>query len=158
MNVTVSSSRDGEKCDLRALEGVAAFALAAEKAPAGSEVSIALVDNEAIARLNSEYRNKKGPTDVLSFECDSKDDEALIQEDGSEFLMLGDIVIAPEVARVQAQEYNATFEEEMDLLVVHGVLHLLGYDHTDDAEADVMEARESAILRDWWVAQAKAKQ
>jgi probable rRNA maturation factor len=62
---------------------------------------------------------------------------------------LGDVVIAPEVAEAQAEEYGHTVEEELNLLLVHGVLHLLGYDHEDDGDALAMQARERALLTAW---------
>ena len=62
---------------------------------------------------------------------------------------MGDVVIAPEVAEAQAAEYGHTVEEELNLLLVHGVLHLLGYDHEDDDDAEAMQARERALLLAW---------
>ena len=84
------------------------------------------------------------PTDVLSFECDGA-----IVEDGSEICLLGDIVICPEVCKNQCEDFGNTFEEELRLLTCHGVLHLLGYDHIEDDEAEVMEAKEREILKGW---------
>ena len=66
-----------------------------------------------------------------------------------ESVTLGDVVIAPEVAERQAAEYGHTIEEELNLLLVHGVLHLLGYDHVADEEAEAMQARERILLQAW---------
>ena len=87
------------------------------------------------------------PTDVLSFECDGLDDGFPVPEGSGP--VLGDIVIAPEVAKAQAQANGHGYDEEIDLLVVHGLLHLCGYDHIDDEDAAVMEPLQDAILRSW---------
>ena len=81
---------------------------------------------------------------ILSFECDGA-----ILQDGAEICVLGDIVICPEVCRNQCTDFGNTFEEELHLLTCHGVLHLLGYDHIEDADAEVMEAKEKEILHAW---------
>ena len=90
------------------------------------------------------------PTDVLSFECDGVDDDLsamTLAEDP--VYELGDVVIAPDVASRQTREFGTTFEEEISLLLVHGLLHLCGYDHIEDDEAEVMEKREAEILEAW---------
>ncbi len=106
------------------------------------EVSIAFVDKAEISELNSTYRGKPGPTDVLSFELD---DPWVDRPDGRGVL-IGDVIISPEVALEQMEEYGTTPQEEFALLIVHGVLHLLGHDHIEDAEAEEMESRERGIL------------
>lgn len=131
------------------LEELCRFILQHEEKPESSEVSVSFVDDEEIAELNEEYRGKIGPTDVLSFECDNIEDEMSgfgIEEDIYE---LGDIVIAVDVAERQTKEFGTTFEEEITLLMVHGLLHLCGYDHIEDDEAEVMEAREAQLIALW---------
>lgn len=132
------------------LEELSRFVLAREGKPENSEVSVSFVDDAEITRLNEGYRGKAGPTDVLSFECDNLDDGfaacAAAEEDIYE---LGDIVIAVDVAERQTGEFGTTFEEEMTLLMVHGLLHLCGYDHIEDDEAEVMEAREAELIAAW---------
>ena len=145
MLISITSHREPEPLDVTAVERLSAFVLEREEAPATIELSIALVDIAEMTQLNSEYRGKEGPTDVLSFECDELCDVI----DPDEPIMLGDVVIAPEVAEAQAAEFGHTVEEELNLLLVHGVLHLLGYDHEDDADAEVMQARERALLIAW---------
>ena len=145
MLISITSHREPEPLDVTAFERLSAFVLEREEAPATIELSIALVDIAEMTQLNSEYRGKEGPTDVLSFECDELCDVI----DPDEPIMLGDVVIAPEVAEAQAAEFGHTVEEELNLLLVHGVLHLLGYDHEDDADAEVMQARERALLIAW---------
>ena len=113
------------------------------------EVSIIFVDNDEMARLNGEYRGKEGPTDVLSFECDGFEDEmSSVFAEGQPY-QLGDIVIAPDVAAAQSHEFGTTVAAEIELLLVHGILHLCGWDHMQDDEAEAMEAREQEVLDAW---------
>lgn len=125
------------------------FVLAAEGKPDTTEVSVSFVDDAEIAQLNEEYRGKVGPTDVLSFECDNLDDEFANPFAEEEVYELGDIIIAVDVAERQTEEFGTTFEGEVTLLMVHGLLHLCGYDHIEDDEAEVMEAREAELLAAW---------
>lgn len=145
MLISITSHREPEVLDLTAFERLAAFALDREDAPQNCELSIAIVDLAEMTELNQSYRGKSGPTDVLSFGCD--DPCAILGPD--EPVTLGDVVIAPEVAEAQAAEYGHTVEEELNLLLVHGVLHLLGYDHEADEDAGAMQIRERAILLAW---------
>lgn len=131
------------------LEELSKFVLAAEGKPQTTEVSVSFVDDEEIAQLNEEYRGKVGPTDVLSFECDNLDDEFSNPFAEEEVYELGDIIIAVDVAERQTEEFGTTFEGEITLLMVHGLLHLCGYDHIEDDEAEVMEAREAELLAAW---------
>jgi len=100
------------------------------------ELSILLCNNDFIQILNRDYRGKDYPTDVLSF---SQRESALDP-------MLGDVIISVEKATTQANEQDRALSDELSLLLVHGVLHLLGYDHEEDEEAEEMEAKERAIL------------
>jgi probable rRNA maturation factor len=144
MLVRVISHRDPEPLALDAFERLAHFVLRMEDAPDAVELSIALVDDDEIARLNASFRGVEGPTDVLSFGCDEPTPVA-----SDEPIAIGDVVIAPAVAEVQAVEARTTVEAELDLLLVHGVLHLLGYDHEADDDAAVMQARELTLLSAW---------
>ncbi len=141
MRASVVSHREPEPLDLAAFERLALFVMRLELVPELSELSIALVDEGEIAALNERYRGISGPTDVLSFGCDDP-----CPTPGDEPITLGDVVIAPAVAERQAAELGHSVEHELDVLLVHGILHVLGYDHEDDAEADVMSAREAALL------------
>lgn len=126
------------------------FALAYMKVSEECEVSVAFVDEELIRSLNLEYRGIDAPTDVLSFECDKPSD--LLDPQDVAFpgqCVLGDIVICEEIAKRNASEYQNSIDSELELLIVHGVLHLLGYDHEDDLEAEEMEGLERRILRQW---------
>ena len=130
---------------------LAAFVLSEEDCPQNAEVSISFIDDVEMACLNEEFRGKTGPTDVLSFECDGLDDEMGEGEGdipGMPF-ELGDVIIAVDVAERQTEQFGTTFEGELSVLLVHGLLHLCGYDHIEDDEAEVMEAREAELLRGW---------
>jgi probable rRNA maturation factor len=106
----------------------------------GREVSICLVSDAEMARLNKTFRGKRGPTDVLSFPENAKG--ALRR--GS-LKSLGEIAIAPMVARRNAQRFGRTLPEELRILILHGVLHLMGYDHETDSGQ--MERRERLLRR-----------
>ena len=108
------------------------------------EVSVTFVDEDEMHELNRTWRGIDRTTDVLSFECDSAFDESLPADEPVE---LGDIVLAPEVIARQAPGFGNEPADELKLMVVHGTLHLLGYDHVEDGEAERMEAREDEILR-----------
>ncbi|HEY5517267.1 MAG TPA: rRNA maturation RNase YbeY [Coriobacteriia bacterium] len=144
MQVTASSNREPEPLALETFERLGAFVLRMEEAPDAIELSVALVDDDEIAHLNEHYRGIAGPTDVLSFGCDDP-----CPAGSDEPITIGDVIIAPEVARRQAAELGTTVEDELDLLLVHGILHLLGYDHESDADAAAMQARERVLLDAW---------
>lgn len=132
------------------LTNLAQFVLEREGKPENTEVSVSFVDNDTIAELNERFRNMEGPTDVLSFECDNIADDVTAADGPScPLYELGDVIIAPDVAEAQAREYGNSLEQEISLLLVHGLLHLCGYDHIQDDEAEVMEAREAELLREW---------
>ncbi len=110
--------------------------------PSFCEVSFSFVDKEEIRRLNSEYRQKDAVTDVLSFP--QYDD--LNKLDNEQEICLGDVVICREVARDQAAEYGHSYERELMYLFVHSILHLLGYDHMEEAEKREMREREEIVM------------
>ena len=141
MQISIVSHREPEPLDVGAFERLARFVLVMESVPEEIELSIALVEETEMARLNEQYRGIAAATDVLSFGCDDP-----CPTPGDEPITLGDVVIAPAVAERQAAELGHSVEHELDVLLVHGILHLLGYDHEDDADASVMSAREAAIL------------
>ena len=101
---------------------------------AGADVAVCFVSDAEIARMNSRYRKKKGPTDVLSFPAGEK------RRSGDS--NLGDIAIAPATARRYAKKNGRTLQSELRVLILHGVLHLLGYDHeTDRGQMDRLEKK-----------------
>jgi probable rRNA maturation factor len=158
MDITINYEYGREDVGPFPLRELAGFVIEQEGKPANTEASISFVDDSEIARLNETYRQKQGPTDVLSFECDGCDDgfddsEALLgNSDGEDAAIpfeLGDIVIATDVAKRQTREFGTTLQEEVELLLTHGLLHLCGYDHIEDDEAEIMEARERELLAAW---------
>ncbi len=117
--------------------------LLAEDCPKSSEVSLLFTDDEYIQILNRDYRNTDKPTDVLAFSLLEGEEFA---EDEEEY-PLGDIVISVETAKRQAEERRASLDEEIDMLAVHGVLHLLGYDHATDEDEKTMFSRQKELLQ-----------
>lgn len=120
------------------------------------EVDLTFVNNERIHELNREYRGIDRPTDVLSFAMNefTEDEPEIIYEveEGEELEefpdMLGDIIISVTRAQEQALEYGHSLERELGFLFVHGFLHLLGYDHQDDAsEAEMMSKQEQVLIQ-----------
>ena len=116
-------------------------------------LSVALVTNNAIAKWNSSYRGKSKPTDVLSFPAVTPDEPAPASakrranaRSSAAEKYLGDIAIAPAVARANARRFGRTFDAEMRILILHGVLHLMGYDHETDSGQ--MERRERTLRRE----------
>jgi len=118
-----------------------ALAAAATREGVGGVVSLLLGDDVGIAALNKQFRGKDGPTNVLSFPPAQATDEFPAAEG-----FLGDIVVAAETVAAEAQFQGKSFANHAAHLVVHGFLHLLGYDHMEEAEMAVMEAKERAIL------------
>jgi probable rRNA maturation factor len=107
------------------------------------ELTLTFVDREEIAALNAEHMGEHGPTDVLSFPLDSFDDFA----DGMPGpVLLGDVVVCPAIARDAAPTHAGTLDDQLALLVVHGILHVLGHDHAEPGETRVMRERERALL------------
>lgn len=127
------------------IEDAVACTMAHEGITRPVEVSVSFVDDEEMRGLNRAWRDIDAPTDVLSFECDSPFDEDIPEDEPVE---LGDVILAPGVIAAQAPQFDATPAEECRLMLVHGLLHLLGYDHLDDEEAAAMEEREAEILRE----------
>ncbi len=125
---------------------LASVALEAESLPRNTQLSLNLVTQSRMADLNATYMAKDGPTDVLSFPLEDLSAGIGERAENGPPLLLGDIVICPAVVRSNAAEAGVAFEDEMALMVVHGVLHLLGRDHVIEAEAEAMEQREREIL------------
>jgi len=113
-------------------------------AGAPAELSVVLTDDARIADLNKAWRGKDGPTNVLSFPA--------ARMPGAEAALLGDVVLARETIGREAEAQGKSFVDHLSHLTVHGVLHLLGYDHAAEAEADEMEALERNILEDLGIA------
>ena len=124
------------------IERVAEICLQEEEIDPKAEIGLMFVDNEQIREMNKTYRDKDSATDVLSFPM-YEADEAIDDEDE---ILLGDIVISLERAAEQAEEYGHSLEREVMYLLVHGLLHLAGYDHMEDDEKKEMRQREEPLL------------
>jgi probable rRNA maturation factor len=109
-----------------------------------AEVSVTLTDNVYIHELNKKYRGIDRPTDVLSFALNEGDEPEVF--DGPEVNMLGDIIISVERAEEQASEYGHSVEREIAFLTVHGMLHLLGYDHMEEEDRKEMRQEEDFVM------------
>lgn len=139
------------------LKNVIEFALKEEQVNIQCEVSLVLVNNSEIKEINKDTRGIDKETDVLSFPMLEYENKKVFKEmyldykflpsdfDGEE-LVLGDIVLSLEKAMEQSKEYNHSYEREAAYLVVHSVLHLLGYDHMEDEDKKIMRNREEEIL------------
>ncbi len=130
-----------ELCDVTAR---AAFNASSIRPPR-TEVSLVLADDEFVAGLNKQYRDHEGPTNVLSFAAHEGVDNLMDMPDGMP-VMLGDIIIAYDTTAREARQSGASFEDHFRHLVVHGMLHLLDYDHISDEDAAIMEPLETLVL------------
>jgi probable rRNA maturation factor len=134
------TAADRVAVDVERWAGLAAAVLTAEAA--NGELTLTFVDRDEIAALNAEHLGGSGPTDVLSFPLDDTTVASSVVP-----VLLGDVVVCPAVAVAQAPTHAGSVDDELALLVVHGVLHVVGYDHADDAEAAAMRARERELLQ-----------
>jgi probable rRNA maturation factor len=132
---------DGVQVDVDRWAALAHAAL--EAAGARGELTLTFVDRAEIAALNGEHLGKDRPTDVLSFPLDADDG----QSQPGVPVLLGDVVVCPAVAVDQAAAHAGTADDELALLVVHGVLHVLGHDHAEPTETAAMRARELDLLQ-----------
>lgn len=147
MSVHVSDERDavaGAPVDLDRLSALATHVCARERVPEAMRLAVLCVDEATMRELNAAHMGESGPTDVLAFPIDDPGDV----HEGVPAL-LGDVVLCPAVARRQAAAAGHTLAAELDLLLVHGVLHLLGHDHAEAAERARMQARTSALLTEF---------
>jgi probable rRNA maturation factor len=131
------------------LQGIAARTIEAEGVPSPSEIGLLITDSKTIQKLNMTYRGENKPTDVLAFHMlPSTNQEPETQFVGAPdgIYHLGEVVISYPQAIEQAQEQGHSVEQELALLIVHGVLHLLGYDHELPEEEQKMKVRENEIL------------
>lgn len=133
--------------DVAELRGLAELVLGEEGYPPSTEVTILLVAADEMAGYNQRFLDRDGPTDVLAFPVDHLIPGFVPDVDPHDPpLMAGDVLIAPEYVARQAETLEVPFGDEMALMVIHGVLHLLGYDHETEEEAELMERRERDLL------------
>lgn len=146
--------------DLERWQALARAVLADEGIRGGTELSIFFVDSADMAELNQEHMGVSGPTDVLAFPIDAGEVVEVVSgptgasrgpdrsppDRGDLPLLLGDVVICPSIAFDQAPTHAGTLEDELALLVVHGTLHVLGWDHDTEASTQTMRLRERQLL------------
>lgn len=141
------NNESGIEVDEKGLVGLATFVLDVLRIHPEAELSILLVDEATMAAYHQKYMNEPGPTDVLSFPMDElrppHDDEEPPQG------LLGDVVLCPAVTRRQAGDHGRGENEEAVYLLTHGILHLLGYDHRDDAERTQMFQLKDSLISRW---------
>ncbi len=130
--------------DLQRMERAILKSLEYEGFPGAAEVSILLTNDNEIHLLNKNYRNIDSPTDVLSFSLLNETDVVKY----GELIAIGDIVISIDTAYRQSRAQQKSLDDELELLVIHGMLHLLGYDDSADDLADIMRNREKGILNE----------
>jgi probable rRNA maturation factor len=137
MNVFLANEQT-VSVDERRLSTLARHTLVAEGVAAEVELSLLLVTRDHIKQLNMRFADNDYPTDVLAF--------PMMEDDEEEAALLGDVVMCPEVAEENARKLDHSLSRELDTLVVHGTLHLLGYDHQREDERTRMDARITQIL------------
>lgn len=133
------ANEQGVPLDEPLLAALARHVLESEQVDDSAELSMLFVGADHIRRLNARYAGDDYATDVLAFPMAE-------DEDDDEPLMVGDVVVCPEVARENSVKAGTTLERELQMLVVHGTLHLLGYDHQNDAQRAAMDKRMYEIL------------
>ncbi len=146
VNVFLADEQD-EPLGTSALRQIAERVLTAERLPPETEVSILFVTPDQITEYNERFMERRGPTDVLAFPLETMVPGRVPEPiPNGPPLNLGDVVISPSYVRAQAKATGVDFEDEMALMVVHGLLHLLGYDHQEETDAEMMEQRERELL------------
>jgi len=157
VDIYAADEQHDHEIDLERWTKLALGALTDEGVRGLAEVSLIFADEVTIADLNQQFMGKTGPTDVLSFPIDGDPEPSGRVPDGGGSgpgeppspeipQLIGDVVLCPAVAARNALEHHVSFDDEIALLIVHGILHLLGWDHVEDEEAERMEARERELL------------
>jgi probable rRNA maturation factor len=137
----------GLEADSPGLVRLATFTLDQLRIHPQAELSVLLVDEDTMSAYHEKYMGEPGPTDVLSFPMDELRPPE--DEDEPPVGLLGDIVLCPAVTDRQAREHGRSASAEAEYLLVHGILHLLGYDHADDAERTEMFGLKDKIIASW---------
>ena len=140
MDVLISNEQKVVELDLNFIREVSLEIMGFEKDPQNAQLSLLFCDDEAIKSLNREYRGKDEATDVLSFPME-------LENFVPEIRMLGDIVISTETAIRQANEYKHPLDTEIVILLIHGLLHLHGYDHIKEDDCKIMRLKETELLK-----------
>jgi probable rRNA maturation factor len=144
------ANESGTEVDASELIAVARFAIARMNVHPAAELSMVLVDLDTMADLHMRWMDLPGPTDVMSFPMDELEPGGRPDSREPGPSMLGDIVLCPKFAAAQAEKAGHALEHELALLTVHGVLHLLGYDHAEPDEEKEMFALQGRLLEEWY--------
>jgi len=140
-------NESGSDADVNGLSRLARYVLDRMRIHPQAELCLKLVDADTIATLNAQWMDKQGPTDVLAFPMDELRPGG--DQDELEEGVVGDVVLCPQVAAEQAPGNGQTPAQEVDLLTIHGILHLLGYDHAERDERAEMFALQARLLAEW---------
>ena len=140
-------NESGDDVDITELSRLSRFVMDRMRVHPLAELCIKVVDEPTIAELNEQWMDKAGPTDVLAFPMDELR-PGLVNEEPEEGV-LGDLVLCPTVAERQAKDAGHSTQDEVDLLTVHGILHLLGYDHAEPEEHAEMFGLQDRLLDEW---------
>jgi len=143
------ANESGHPVDEIALVSVARYVLDKMGINPLAELSVLLVDVDAMTELHVKWMDEPGPTDVMSFPMDELDTARRPDESGPGPALLGDVVLCPAVAAEQAKAAGHALQDELHLLTVHGVLHLLGYDHAEPAQEREMFRLQNELLDTW---------
>ncbi|MBW0135499.1 rRNA maturation RNase YbeY [Pseudonocardia abyssalis] len=156
MSIEVSNE-SGVAMDESLIASVARFALDAMRVSPAVELAITAVSEDAMSELHERWMEEPGPTDVMSFPMDELLDESR-RPDAPDLgpALLGDIVLCPEFAKGNARKAGHQLADELHLLTVHGVLHLLGYDHAEAEEEREMFSLQARLLATWRSSRAEA--
>ena len=152
MRLTIDSHDETNELtdnQMKIVEELLQFAADTEGVTEGAELSVTFVTNERIQEVNREYRDKDQPTDVISFALEEMGEGELEIIGTDQPRVLGDIIISIPRTREQAEEYGHSFMRELGFLSVHGLLHLLGYDHMTDSDEKVMFTKQKEILNNY---------
>jgi probable rRNA maturation factor len=143
-------NESGIALDESLIASVAGFALEAMRVNPAAELSILAVTSEVMSELHERWMDEPGPTDVMAFPMDDLIEESR-RPDAPDMgpALLGDVVLCPEFAKAQARSAGHGLADELHLLTVHGVLHLLGYDHGDAEQEREMFGLQSRLLAEW---------
>jgi probable rRNA maturation factor len=151
------NNESGVAADEDALRELAQYVIDQMETHPLADLSMLLVDEAHMTNLHEKWMEEPGPTDVLSFPMDELRPHSMAgpnrsrgrDSDEPEPVLLGDVVLCPPVAVAQAKQHGHSTQEELELLTVHGVLHLLGYDHAEPEEEAEMFGLQNELLRDW---------
>ena len=146
MSIEVNDE-SGEGIDAERVAALARFLLDRLKVHPQAELSVLAVDVDTMSALHQQWMDEEGPTDVLSFPMDEL--RPGTEDEEPEPGLLGDVVLCPAVAAPQAASAGHSTDDELDLLTVHGILHLLGYDHAEPAEEREMFGLQAELLGAW---------